>query len=168
MGLKDLRLPSAEITVPGSGSFTVRGLSTVELEDLYRKNREEVIEIYQKYIGSEDEPNWAEVIAETVKIAPGLITQVIATAAAQPGEVDDEDLEIVRNFTPGLQIKSLERIGALTFSLETEGKNLLEIVAAFLENLNPLMGVVSTKLADLEVIKNEQQSKAGSGISADK
>lgn len=163
MSLKDLRLPSAEIEVPGGGKFTVRGLSTNELEDLYRKNKDAVVEIFDNYMGSDEEPNWGLVISDAMKLAPELISQVIAIAADEP-----EETETVSKFPPGLQLKALERIGALTFSLETEGKNLLEIVAAFLENLNPLLEVGSRKLAELEVIKNAQQSKPGSGASADK
>lgn len=163
MGLKDLRLPSAEIPVPGGSSFTVRGLSTVELEDFYRKNREAVSEIYEKSIGSEQEPNWGLVISDAMKLAPGLIAEVIAVAANEPDEV-----ESAKALPPGLQLKALERIGALTFSVETEGKNLIEIVAAFLENLNPLLEVTSRKLADLEVMKNAQRSTTGSGTYADK
>lgn len=163
MGLKDLRLPSAEIQVPGGGSFTVRGLSTVELEDLYRKNREAVIEIYDLYIGNEQEPDWSLVISDALKLAPDMIAELIAIAADEPDEV-----ESAKALPPGLLMKALERIGALTFSVDTDGKNLLEIVAAFLENLNPLMQVASNKLADLEVLKNAQQSTHGSGVSEDK
>lgn len=161
MGLKNLRLPSAEINVPGGESFTVRGLSTVELEDLYRNNKESVSELFDKYMSGDDEPNWNMLISDTLRLAPGLIAEVIAIGADAP-----EDVDVVQKFPPGLQMKALERIGALTFSLDTEGKNLLEIVAAFLENLTPLLEVGSRKLAELEVLKNAQQSTDGSGTYA--
>jgi len=47
MGLKDLKLPTAEIEVPGSGSFTVRGLSFVDLRTLSLKYSAEITSVFE-------------------------------------------------------------------------------------------------------------------------
>lgn len=160
MGLSNLRLPSAVIEIPGGDQITVRGLSTVELEDLVRKHRPAVEELFNKTIGADQEPNWSALVSDVLKLAPKLVGEFIAIAADEP-----EAIKQAMKLTPGLQIKLIDKIATLTFAMEDDGKNLIEIVAGFLENLNPLLGVASQKLTELEVHKKASQSTPGSGVS---
>jgi hypothetical protein len=132
MGLKDLKLPTAEIEVPGSGSFTVRGLSFVDLRTLSLKYSDEISSLFellaQGRSGNVDVENAAALAAHLIQQAPAVAAEIIAIAS---GEDDAFEQALALPFP--IQVEALKKIGLLTFATEDSAKKFVATVNSLLQ-----------------------------------
>jgi len=128
MGLKDLKLPTAEVTVPDSGSFTVRGLSFVDLRTLFTKYSGEVAGFFDLLVrgkneGTLDIEGAAATAAHFIQQAPALAAEAIALATGE-----DDAFEAALGLPFPVQVEALKKIGLLTFGSEGTAKKFLATV----------------------------------------
>ena len=137
MGLRDLELPTAEITVSDTGSFRVRGLSLADMSSLVNKHGKIIGVLFDKI--RDEMVQRSEVTAADVQYyakmlfdeAPDVVANAIALAADEP------DMgEKVKGLRFTVQLIALEQVILLTFANEAELKKLVEIVTQWLGKIN--------------------------------
>lgn len=137
MGLRDLELPTAEITVSDTGSFRVRGLSLADMSSLVNKHGKIIGVLFNKI--RDEMVQRSEVTAADVQYyakmlfdeAPDVVANAIALAADEP------DMgEKVKGLRFTVQLIALEQVILLTFANEAELKKLVEIVTQWLGKIN--------------------------------
>lgn len=126
MGLKDLRLPTEPVEVPGGGSFAVRGLSLTDMRALVTKYSSELAQLFELFAndGSTDETrigNAAATAAKFINESPAIAAEVIAIAS---GEHDVYEIVLLLPFP--IQVDALTKIGKLTFASEDSAKKFLQ------------------------------------------
>ena len=132
MGLKDLKLPTAEVIVPDSGSFVVRGLSFVDLRVLFTKYSSEVsgffdLMLQAKNEGNLDVENAAVAAAHFIQQAPAVAAEAIALATGE-----EDAFEIVLGLPFPVQVEALKKIGILTFGSDGAAKKFLQTVGTMM------------------------------------
>jgi len=135
MGLKDFQVPRDELQLPGGGSFTVRGLSYIDMRLLFNKHAAEMAAFFdllskgreQGQVAIEDA---AVMAASMLNTAPALAADVIATAADEP-----DAFETVLLLPFPVQTEALSKIGRLTFGTEGAAKKFLQTVNALFLSL---------------------------------
>lgn len=160
MALKDLKVQTVEITV-GAGSFAVRGLSASDIDFLVRKQGPALRDLFNKYISGNGAKtkltDLKPVFAELLVSAPGVVLDVIATAA----DADAEETKVLASLPAGTQIQALLAVVNLTLGADNMGKLVdLALKATSLAN-----GGLSAMLAEAT---GQQISEAGSVASGDK
>lgn len=145
MGLKDLQLPTSIVEIPG-GSFTVRGLSTVELELLLREHRATFTAMFDqlKEVGGGVDDNTFSLAAELLSSAPELMARIICFAADEP-----DAIEFALKLTPAIQLKALMRIAALTFTVEGDLGKLMGGLVEKVGGLNQVLKGTSELLESI-------------------
>lgn len=126
MGLKDLRLPTEPVEVPGGGEFTVRGLSFVDMKSLLVAHSAELSRLFDLVVAGNGNgeialTNMTEAAAQFITEAPALAASVIALASDEEGV-----FEIVLNLPFPVQVDALTKIGKLTFATEDSAKKFLQ------------------------------------------
>lgn len=138
-GLKDLKLPSAEIEVPG-GKFTVRGLSLDDIAYLIRSHKGKLGEMFDEFQNADEDVNLEatqsimRMLMPLLETTPRLIADVIACAA---GDADDWELAAQLPFP--YQVEAIEQILVLTFSVEGGPKKVLETVIRLAQGTTALV-----------------------------
>lgn len=136
MGLKDIQIPKAEVVV-GTGSFAVRGLSTSDIESLVRAHGDDLRSIFKEFVSGELSSvklnDMTPVLREVAKRIPAAIVDVIYLASDSN---DQEEREIIRRLSTGVQIDALAKIMALTLSTEGDMGKALETVIKLLSSIN--------------------------------
>lgn len=126
MGLRDLKLPTETIQLPG-GEFTVRGLSLSDISNLLRLHGEALEGVYlESIVNSDDDPeafNMAALARTVMQAAPMAIAQAIAQAADEPDTAD-----MVARLPIPVQMDAIEKVLALTFHTEDDVKNVVGAV----------------------------------------
>lgn len=122
MGLKDLKLPVDDVEVPGGGSFTVKGLSFMDMRTLFTKYAAEVTSFFDLIANggtakAMDVENAAAVAAAFIRQAPALAAETIALAAGEP-----DAFGTVLTLPFPVQIEALKKIGKLTFGTDGSAK----------------------------------------------
>lgn len=141
MSLKDLKLPTANIEIPG-GAFTVRGLSPTEIEVLARNHKATLGALFERFMGkASTNSDMTAIIGAIVKDAPELMAHIICLAADEPDAIDS-----VLKIPVSIQLTALERIAAFTFTVEGDLGNLMATALKSLGGVNGLLGQVSTML----------------------
>jgi len=136
MGLKDIKLPTAEVLVPGSGSFTVRGLSFVDMQSLYVKYASEMAAFFTVLAQGANSraveiENAAALAADVITKAPALAADIIAVATGE-----DDAFELALSLPVSVQIEALTKIGPLTFGSEGGTKKFLQTVNLLIKSQN--------------------------------
>jgi hypothetical protein len=123
--LADLRLPTAEVEVPGTGiTLTLRGLSIADASELMRRHGEALNSVYAETIDGQDQLPSAQIIAQTLmKAAPSAVAEIIALANDAPEHADK-----VAKMPIPVQIEALSEIAILTFHSEAQVGKLVETV----------------------------------------
>ena len=133
MGLKDLKLPTAEVEVPGGGSFAVRGLSFTDIRALFIKHSAEVNSVFTLIArgkeGSATPEEASETVAHIINTAPALVAEVIAVAS---GEEDAFEEALALPFP--VQVDALKKIGQVTFGSEDGLKKFVQTVSLLMRN----------------------------------
>lgn len=145
MGLKDIKIPKADVKVTEDSSFAVRGLSTFDIEHLVRSHGPQLRELFDGFMKM-DKANTSlldlgPLIKDVVIQAPALVVDIIATAA----DADDEERGILRKLPVSILIDALGTIAGMT--LNTEGD-----MGKAMETALKLLGGVNGGLA--EMLKN--------------
>lgn len=146
MGLKDLQLPTASVEIPG-GSFAVRGLSPVEIEQLVREHRATLGALFDQFKGQLANPE-ADLMASGAELlvqAPELMARVICMAADEPDSID-----MAMRLPTSVQFAALGKIAALTFTVEGDLGKLVATALTKIGGLNGLLELVSQALASLK------------------
>lgn len=137
MGLKHLKLPSAEIKFTG-GKFSVRGLSLDDIGYLVSHNKEKLSSLFDKFQEQQGDldstDSVTQFIGPLVETAPVLVAQVIACGAG-----DAEDWEVARSLPVPVQVEALEHIITLTFSAEGGPKKVMEAVIRMAQGTTALL-----------------------------
>jgi hypothetical protein len=127
MGLRDLRLPSSSVTVPGGDSFAVRGLSLQDISALVRHHGAAMTLLFDKFIrqGEDGMPpaDMATMGRTLLEIAPDAAAEMIALAAGEPEAVD-----IVRTLPLPVQVEALDLLMSHTFATDQDLKKVVETV----------------------------------------
>lgn len=126
MGLKDLRLPTEPVEVPGGGAFAVRGLSLTDMRTLVTKYSSELAQLFNLFVndGTTNEAkigNAAATAAQFINESPAIAADVIAVAS---GEADVYEIVLTLPFP--VQVDALTKIGKLTFASEDSAKKFLQ------------------------------------------
>lgn len=148
MGLKDLQLPKSPVETPG-GSFTVRGISTVEIELMFREHRATFTALFDQFsetakAGDDDLMSIAGLV---LTAAPELVGRIIAIASDEPDAVQE-----AMRLTPAIQIRALALIAGLTFTVEGDLGKMMGNSAGQLANLNQLLDSVVGLLGGIKTL----------------
>lgn len=138
MALKDLKIPTADVTV-GPDSFAVRGLSTTDIESLVRAHGEPLRELFNEFVdkpASEGPVDVYALLRNAVSRVPGLMQQIIGIAA----DADADDMKVLAKLPTQVQIDALVKIVALTLNVEGDMGKLMETAIKYLGGLNGAMG----------------------------
>lgn len=130
MGLKDLQLPRDTVEIPGGASFSVRGLSYVDLTQLLGKHGAVLSEFFQVIAGGDTQAmaeDFGLLAGRVVMEAPALAADVIALASDEP-----DAFEVVLRLPFPTQTEALSKIGKLTFATEEDVKKFLQTAKAAL------------------------------------
>lgn len=136
MGLKDLQLPREVVEIPGGGSFSVRGLSYVDLTHLLGKHGAVLSEFFQAVVNggtTVSAEDFGFMAGNLVMQAPAIAADVICLAADEP-----DAFETVLTLPFPTQTDALSKIGKLTFATE-------EDVKKFLQTAKTILGSFATK-----------------------
>lgn len=151
MSLKDLKLPTDTVEVPGGGSFAVRGLSSSDLMTLLGAHSEQLSELFgifsKRLAGARVsdgavDPSTIDlsgidlvaILRDVVREAPTLVAGIIWTADAH-WTGDPADMEAAKRLPVLVQIEAIEKIGKLTFNGGgTDGKKALEAALALFQS----------------------------------
>lgn len=133
MGLRDMKLPSSTVEVPGCGSFAVRGLSVTEIEGLMNEHGAEMRAAFDALTTRKDNAEIASTVSTLVTKMPRLAAHVIAVAADDP-----EGVEFASRLPILAQLKAIDVIGGLTFGVEG---GLKKYIVDGLEKMGGLEGV---------------------------
>lgn len=146
MSLKDLKLPTASVEIPG-GSFAVRGLSPVEIEHLVREHRATLGALFDQFKGQLDsaDDSIVDTGVELLMQAPELLARIITLAADEP-----DAFEFALKLPTSIQFSALAKIAALTFTVEGDLGKLLAIAMEKIGGINGLLETVSTVLETLK------------------
>lgn len=132
--LSDLRLPTAEVEVPGAGvSLTLRGLSLNDASILMRRHGESLGAVYADSFSEGGEaPSMQEMAKTLLQTAPLAVAEIIALA----NDADDlvsgvgstKARETAARLPGPVQLEALVQIAALTFHSEEGLGKFLETV----------------------------------------
>jgi hypothetical protein len=158
MGLKDLQMPKSTLEIPG-GEFTVRGLSTVELEVLLREHKATLTAMFKQIteVGAQLDDETLQLGIELLGTAPELIARIICMASDEP-----DAIEFAMKLTPAIQITALTKIALMTFTVEGDLGKLLGGVMSKLGGFNKILTTVSQAL---EAVAKSSPSSPGYGES---
>lgn len=133
MSLKNIKLRTEEVEVPGGDTFTVQGLSFSDLSGLYTKYAMEVSAFFDliKSGGTEavDIEQAATLAASLIHKAPALAAETIAIAS---GDADDFAIALQLPFP--VQVEALKKIGLCTFGSEGTAKKFAQTVSALVKS----------------------------------
>lgn len=135
MGLKNIKLPSADIEFSG-GKFAVRGLSFDDIAFLVARNKDSLSNLFNQFQDQGDLSldNASAFILPLIETAPRLAAEIIACGAG-----DADDWEVARQLPFPVQVEALEGIIDLTFSAEGGPKKVLEAVVRLAQGTSALM-----------------------------
>jgi len=135
MGLKHIKLPSAEVEFSGS-NIAVRGLSLDDVAYLVRQHQKSLETLYNEFqaVGDLSASGAMAFVGPLVERTPQLAADIIACGAG-----DHEDAGIARTLPFPVQVELLEHIIRLTFSSEGGPKKLLETVVRLTEGTTALV-----------------------------
>lgn len=129
MGLSNLRVPSDEVKVPGSGAFSVRGLNLQDIQYLVARHSGQMGQMFELF-KSEDNLIGNAAMVSTIFIdkAPAMAADVIALAADSPS-----DYEKVIKLPFPVQVDALSKIAHLTFTSEDSLKKFIATVRSAMQ-----------------------------------
>ena len=120
--LAELVLPTADVEVPGAGSFSVRGLALDDAAALFREHAQVLETVYEE-IKEEDTLDMRVISEMLLRTAPECAAEIIALA----GDALDR-IDIARKLPLPVQLTALVDIAQLTFHSEEDVKKTLELV----------------------------------------
>lgn len=139
MALADIDIDYEDVTLPNGKTFSVRGLSLLDVSSLIRDNGAEIQAFFLRYVGdAKGTPSptaVAEVGLSLLNSAPALAAQIIAYAADDPDQAPK-----VQKFSLGVQMDALEKTAKLTFEAGGGAKKFGEAVVRLLQGTTNLMG----------------------------
>ena len=160
MGLKDIQIPTEEVTIRGQ-AITLRGLGFSDVAYLIHIHSETLNTFVAKAQteleaeGGESAADVGSLLSDALATAPELAADVIALAADEPDAADT-----VRKLAAPTQLDMLMKIGRLTFE-EAGG------VKKFAENVIVLMTGARKTLSDFNSTGSSPESQSESTGSSD-
>ncbi|AEY69565.1 tail protein [Burkholderia phage vB_BceS_AH2] len=137
MGLKNLRLPTLRVEVPGGEEeqfFAVRGVNLVDIRALLVKHSSEMARLFDVFanggevkLDPESIAAAASSVAGLINQAPALVADLIAMAS---GEEDAFEQALALPFP--VQVDALTKIGKLTFASEDSAKKFLQTASSLI------------------------------------
>jgi hypothetical protein len=147
MGLRDLKLQTRPIEVPGGGEFTVRGLSFEDITALSVVHAATMMMLYKEYItkaeGGLDPKDLTTLLAILQSSAPELVAHAIALASAEPGEPVTDLIPMARALPMPVQIEAVEQMMVLTFTSAAQLKKAIEAVARGMTGVTATVNVLA-------------------------
>ncbi len=139
MGLKDIKLPQAKITVADGETFTVRGLSLRDVGVLAQRHHTPLAALYAEFTGAAElgQDAVAAKLPELLGKFPDLAADIIAIS-----EGDIENADAVGVLPLPVQIAALDAIFTLTFRTEADLKNVVETVIRGMKSATTQMGAL--------------------------
>lgn len=136
MGIGDFAPQTETIEFPG-GSFAVRGLALQDITVLLRAHYATASALFDKYVGESalaaaslevpgaglDMGDPKSVVLEALEVAPGMIADVVALAADEPGSAP-----LVRKMPVVVQVTAIEAVIRLTMEAEGGMEKFIETV----------------------------------------
>lgn len=141
MSLKNLKLPTEVVNVPGGGSFTVRGLALADITAIVRGRGPQIRALFDQYAGramesiGDDDLN--EIGSSLLEMAPEIAAVVIAHASEYDPDPDTIGVAALLPFP--VQLDAIEKIGKLTFDAEGGPKKVVETVIRVMQGTTNLM-----------------------------
>ena len=151
--LSSLIVPQAEVIVPGHGDvpdqvFTVRGVGLGDLSKLIMHHGDQLEEVYQDNLGSDDalakvtEPGGLGSLAKVLlKSAPEAMADLIALAS---DDTSPDARKMAASLPLPVQTAALSEIAYLTFRSEAEVGKFLETVIASSGIMSRVMGTLGS------------------------
>lgn len=144
MSLKDLKLPTLAVEIPG-GSFAVRGISPTEIEHLAREHRATLGALFDQFknqTGTDDQV--IEAGAGLLMEAPELMARIICLGADEPDAFD-----FAIKLPTAVQFAALSKIISLTFTVEGDLGKLVATVLNRMGGMSGLLAATSQVLSQL-------------------
>lgn len=121
MGLRDLAIPTAEVTVSPGSKFAVRGFSLNDALGLYYRHTGQISNLFDEFAGrvkAGGSVTASDVGVALTSGAPRVLAEIIATAYGLKADASnwDEEVSAVVDFPAAVQIDALQKIADLTFS----------------------------------------------------
>lgn len=127
MGLRNLRLPSSDVAVPGGDSFSVRGLSLQDISIIVRHHGAAMTLLFDRFIKQSGDglppADMAAMGRALLEIAPDAAAEMIALSAGEP-----EAIDVVRMLPLPVQVDALDKLMGHTFETEQDLKKVVETV----------------------------------------
>lgn len=146
--LKALRIPEETVETPG-GSFTVRGVSFVDIAALVRHHGPALAALFKEITSGKDVTlNTASIVdlgKRALETSPEIVADLIALASGSP---DVESREIARQLTFPVQLDALEKIAKLTFVTEGGLGKLVEAVTRVMQGTSGAMESLQAPLTN--------------------
>lgn len=140
MKLKDLRLPSADVSVADGGSFSVRGITLTDITVLLKQHSQALEVLFLEAQGGEG----IEGVDQVRGLASGFLEKAPEAAAHIIALASGEDSPAVRAIAQALpfpvQVAALEQIAVLTFGQEGGAKKAAETVIRVLQGVTKFIG----------------------------
>lgn len=140
MALKDITIPTSEVSVGTGGSFAVRGLSTSDIQHLVRNHGTILKKLFSEYMSGElnslEQLELGPVLREILTRAPEMVCDVINVAA----DGDKEDAKIISRLPSAVQVQALGAIFSLTLTTEGDLGNALDSAVGLIGALNEALG----------------------------
>lgn len=144
MGLKNFKLPTADIALPGGEgkSFSVRGLSLDDIAYLIRNHKAKLGELFDEFQTLEggdgvnlDAPeSLVRMMLPLMEAVPRLMADIIACASGDAG-----NWKIATQLPFPLQVEAIEKTLLMTFSAEGGLKKVLETVIRLAQGTTALV-----------------------------
>lgn len=131
MGLKDYRLPTARVDLPGEDAhIVVRGLALADITVLVDGFRPQLEQVFKMVEGNPDLTldDGAALAYSMIQSFPALVAHGIALAADEPDAAD-----VVLKLPLDTQVDALDQIGRLTFAAGNGPKKVMETVVTVLK-----------------------------------
>ena len=138
MSLADFDIAMKDVPLPNGKSFSVRGVSLVDISMLLRNRGDEIRAFFSKYSADDAADQTSAAGMKLLESAPDLAAELIACAADEPKMV-----KTALRLPISVQLDALEKIAELTFDAEGGPKKFFEAVIRVMQGTTNLLGDVN-------------------------
>ncbi|POF61576.1 hypothetical protein CFR73_14510 [Novacetimonas maltaceti] len=138
MGLQDIVLATATVTVSDGVQFAVRGLAPYDVAVLYTRYQSDMTDMFRRLTSKTGAGETVDLETDIVMQAPELVSALI-TLASNTDPIDDASFQkavaIAKQLPLGAQMDALEKIGELTFSSDMPPEKFVRLIVTTMRRM---------------------------------